>query len=156
MFIRNPKQRKSITLSERQGALKTRRHQQTGELLWWDTGGIHWRMLASRSGSTLAGHLAGFPGKGYSAGYSAGSTGGLLWDTQRDTRRDPLAGSGGILASYSGGILGGIHWRATLRHSTGYSAGSTAHGGPLLRDTRQDPLASALAGYSAGSTGEPL
>ena len=41
---------------------------------------------------------------GILAGYSAGSTGK---GTQRDTRRDPLASS-------SGGILGGIHWRAAL------------------------------------------
>ena len=66
--------------------------------------------------------------------------------------------------SHSGGILGGIHWRAAL---AGYSAGST--GEPLWRDTRRDPLAScsggilggihwraALAGYWAGSTGEQL
>ena len=77
-----------------------------------------------------------------------------LW---RATRRDPLA-------SRSGGILGGINWRAAL---AGYSAKST--GEPLWRNTRRDPLAScsggilggihwqaALAGYSAGSTGEPL
>ena len=84
----------------------------------------------------------------------AGSTGEPLW---RDTRQDPLA-------SRSGGILGGIYWRAAL---AGYSAGST--GEQLWRDTRRDPLASrsggilgrihwraALAGYSAGSTGEQL
>ena len=128
---------------------------QTGELLWRNTGGIHWRILASRSGSILAGYSEGSTGKGYSA----------------DTRRDPLASYSGILSRMlggcCGGILGGIHWRATL---AGYSAGST---GELLldtqRDTRRDPLASrsggilagahwraALAGYWAGSTGEPL
>ena len=114
---------------------------QTGELLWRDTCEIHWRMLASRSGSILA-------------GYSAGSNG-----TQRQTRRDPLASYSGILS----GILGGIHWRAAL---VGYSAGST--GEPLWRG-RRDALAScsggilggihwraALAGYSAGFTGELL
>ena len=121
----------------------------------------HWRILASRSGSILAGYSAGSTGKGYSAGYSAGSTGELLWDAQRDARRDVLAGC-------SGGILGGIHWRAAL---AGYSAGSTGEqlDQLLWRDTRRDPLASrsggilggihwraALAGYSAGSTGEPL
>ena len=110
------------------------------ELLWrWrDTGGIHWRILASRSGSVLAGYWQDPPAR----------------DTQRDTRRDPLAGS-------SGGILGGIHWRAPL---AGYWAGST--GGLLWWDARRDPLASrsgeqlwrdtAVAGYSAGSTCEPL
>ena len=68
---------------------------------------------------------------GYSAGSTgellwrdtlAGSTGELLWDTQRatgeqvwrDTRRDPLA-------SCSGRILGGIHWRAAL---AGYWVGA--------------------------------
>ena len=75
---------------------------------------IHWRILASRSGSTLAGYSVGFTGKGYLVGYLAGSTGELLWDTQRDTRRDPLA-------SCSGGILGGIHWRAAL---AGYWVGA--------------------------------
>ena len=88
-------------------------------------------------------------------------------DAQRDTRRDPLAGCSvwwdsrrDPLASCSGGI----HWRATLGYSAGYWAGST--GG---WDARRDPLASrsggilggihwraALAGYSAGSTGEQL
>ena len=67
----------------------------------------------------------------------AGCTGELLWDTQQDTRRDPLA-------SYSGGILGGIHWRATLGYSAGYSAGSTCE--PLWRDTRRDPLAGCSGG----------
>ena len=130
---------------------------QAGELFWRDTGGIHWRIMASRSGLLLGGYSAGSTGKGYSAGYSAGSTGELLcgilsgilggihWRaTVWDTRRDPLA-------SYSGGILGGIHWRASLAE---YSAGST--GEPLWQNTRRDPLASGSAGYSAGSTGEPL
>ena len=71
------------------------------------------------------------------------------------------------MARCSGGILSGIHWRATLGYSAEYSAGSTSE--PLWRDTRQDPLASrsggilggihwwaALVGYSAGSTGEQL
>ena len=110
------------------------------------------------------------------ASYSGRMLGGLLWDTQRYTRRDPLAGcSGGILlarysagstgqllwrdtgrdalASSSGGILGGIHWRAAL---AGYSAGST--GEQLWRDTGRDALASSSGGilggiHSAGSTG---
>ena len=91
--------------------------------------------------------------------------------TQRDTRRDPLTGcSGGILggicwraalarqdllASRSGRVLGVIHWPAAL---AGYWAGST--GEQLWRDTGRDPLASRsgriLAGYSAGSTGQQL
>ena len=91
---------------------------QTGERLWRDIGGIHWRILASRFGSILAGYSAGSTGKGYSAGYSAGSTCELLCKTQWDTWRDPLQ-------SYSDGVVGAIHWRATLRHSAGYSAGST-------------------------------
>ena len=89
----------------------------TGEVLWRDTrrdppalagcGGIHWRAAL--------------------AGYSAGSTGEQLWrDTGRDTWRDPLAlwrdTGRDPLASSSGGILGGIHWRAAL---AGYSEGST-------------------------------
>ena len=78
---------------------------------------------------------------------SAGSTGELLWDTQRDTRRNPLAGcSGGDpLASCSGGILGGIHWRDAL---AGYSAGST--GEQLWRDTGRDPLARCSGGILGG------
>ena len=112
----------------------------TGERLW-DTqrgmlSGIHWQ-------AALAGYWAGSTGQ-LLTGYSAGSTGELLW---RDTRRDPLA-------SRSGEILGGIHWRAAL---AGYSAGST--GEQLCQDTGRDPLASCPNGihwYSAGSTGEPL
>ena len=130
-------------------ALLDIKQSQTGELLWRDTGGIHWRMLASSSGSILAGYSAGSTGKGYSAGCSAGSAGKQLW---RDTRRDPLASrSGGIIASRdpltsrSGGILGGIHWRAAL---AGYWAGST--GEQLWRDTRRDPLASCSGGILGG------
>ena len=147
----------------------------TGELLWRDTrrdplaalagysagstscsggilGGIHWP--AALAGGD-AGYWAGSTGEPAGgrihwpaalAGYSAGSTGEQLW---RDTRWDPLASCsgwrgcgilGGIhwraggwpdpLASRSGGILGGIHWRAAL---AGYSAGST--GELLWRDT---------------------
>ena len=48
-------------------------------------------------------------------------------------------------AGCSGGILGGIHWQAAL---AGYSAGST--GEPLLRDTRRDPLASCSGGILGG------
>ena len=66
-----------------------------------------WPWLASCSGGRRA----------TLAGYSA-------------TGRDPLA-------SCSGGILGGIHWRAAL---AGYWAEST--GEQLWRDTRRDPLAS--------------
>ena len=115
-------------------------------------------MLANRSGSIL--DLAGSTGKGYSAGRSVGSAGKLLWNTQRDTRRDPLAGC-------SGGILGGIHWRATL---AGYRAGSdplascSGRSGEILggihwagstgqllwRDTRPDPLASRSGGILGG------
>ena len=77
-------------------------------------GGIHWR-------ATLVGYFQRGT-LGYSVGHSAGSTGELLWDTQPGTRRDPLAGC-------SGGILGGIHWRAAL---AGYWAGPT--GEQLWRD----------------------
>ena len=140
---------------------------QTGELLWRDTGGIHWRILARRAApARLAGYLAALGGIDWQAtwqatGYSAGptgSTGQLLW---RDTGRDPLA-------RRSGGILGGIHWQAPL-------AGHLILGGThwratlLWRDTGRDPLARRSggilggihwratlghsAGYSAGSTG---
>ena len=124
--------------------------------LWWDTrrdplqsrsGRIHWR-------AALAGYLAGSTADTL-ASYS-GILSGILGGIWRDTWRD--------LASRSGGILGGIHWRAAL---AGYSAGST--GEQLWKDTGRDPLASssggivggihwraALAGYSAGSTGELL
>ena len=104
-------------------------------------------MLASRSGSILAGYSArpsvGIVGViywratlGYSVGCLARSTDELLWDTQRDTRWDPLTGC-------SGGILGGIHWRAALAGSSGGILGGIH-------------WQAALAGYSAGSTGELL
>ena len=154
---------------------------------WPDT--MHWRATlgysarCSARSTELVGYSAGPPGE-LLWRYSAGSIGLwwdiIRWDTRRatrdlwlDTRRDPLA-------SRSGGILGGIHWRAALAGYSaastgeqlwrpaalaGYSAGST--GEPLWRDARRDPLASrsgrilggihwraALAGYSAGSTGE--
>ena len=104
---------------------------QAGELLWWDTGGIHCRSgsIQVRQGM-LSGYSAGSihwrATLGYSAGCSAaaGSTGGLLW---WDTRPDSLASRSG-----------GIHWPATL---AGHWAGSTG---------------AALAGYWAGSTGEQL
>ena len=89
--------------------------------------------------------------------YSAGSTGEPRW---RDTRWDPLA-------SRSGGLLGGIYWRAAL---AGYSAGST--GEPLgncagstgsswagstdeqlWRDTLRDALASSSGGILGGWRG---
>ena len=112
-----------------------------------DLGGIHWRATLIYS----AGYWAGSTGAllwwgtwlaSYSlAGYLAGSTGEPLWRETwlakllwRDTGSDPL--------SCSGGILGGIHYRAAL---TGYCAGST--GEPLWRDTRQDPGEQLLAGY---------
>ena len=138
---------------------------------------------AGSTGELLAGILSGILEL---------SSGGLLWwDTGsgtplwRDTWRDPLASrSTGEQLWHSGGILGGIHWRAALAGSTGE---------PLWRDTQRDPLASrsggilsgihsraalaghwdplmsssggipggihwraALAGYSAGSSGELL
>ena len=81
---------------------------------------------------------------GYSAGYSAGFTGGLLWWILGGIHwRAALA----EMASSSAGILGGIHWPAALAGYlalAGYSAGST--GEPLWRDTRRE----------AGSTGEQL
>ena len=163
LLIHSPKQHKSITLSELQGTLKTRRHQHE---MWippsiplsipcrWILPSI--RPVSSRSGSPAIRQW--IPPVSRQSSLPVGfclMSGFLLWDTQRDTRRDPLAGC-------SGRILGGIHWRATL---AGYSAGST--GEPLWRDTWWDPLASrsgrilsgihwraALAGYSAGSTGE--
>ena len=132
----------------------------------WGLGGSLFRLplktTSRRAIPTLHTHelttVTTWHGKGKGSGYSAGST-ELLWDTQRDTRRDPLA-------SRSGGVLVGIHWRAAL---AGYSAGSTELLWDTQRDTRRDPLASrsggvlggihcrsALAGYSAGSTGELL
>ena len=107
-----------------------------------DTGGIHWRILARRSGSILAGYSAVSTSKGYSRDPRRDtSTGEQLW---RDTRRDPPA-------SRSGGILGGMHRRAAL---AGYSAGSTRQ--LLWRDTRRDPPASCSGGISADSTGKLL
>ena len=76
-------------------------------------------------------------------------------DTQRDTRRDPLLSYSVTLSGILGGMLGGgiplraalggIHWRAAL---AGYSAGST--GEPLWRDTRRDPLESRSGGILGG------
>ena len=54
-------------------------------------------------------------------------------------RRNPT----GMIRSCSGGILGGIHWRATL---AGYSAGST--GEQLWQDTGRDPLQDSLSSCS--------
>ena len=93
-----------------------------------------------------------------SGGILAGSTGDY-WraapaEYWPDTRQDSPAK---VLSR----ILGGIHWRATLGYSTGYSAGSTfgllAAGstGELLwdtqRDTWRDPLR--VAGRSGGILG---
>ena len=91
-----------------------------------------------------------------SGGILAGST-GENWraaPARCCTRQDPPARD----TQRDLGILGGIHWRATL----GYSAGSA--GQQLWRDTARDPLASssggifggihwraALAGYSVAS-----
>ena len=92
-------------------------------------GGIHWRAAlagysAGSTGEPLGGILGGIHLRAALAGYWAGSTGEQLW---RDTRRDPPASCPGLggeplwrdtrrdpLASCSGGILGGIHWRAAL------------------------------------------
>ena len=72
--------------------------------------------------------------------------------------------AGGILdapASYSGGILGGIHWRATLAFSGGCCGGSRSGGlrGGIQASRSGRILGgihwrAALAGYSAGSTGQ--
>ena len=50
---------------------------QTGELLWQDTGRIHWRILASRSGSILAGYSAGPPAR--DTIILGGIVGGIHW-----------------------------------------------------------------------------
>ena len=118
--------------------------------------GSTWRILASRSGSILAGYSAGSTGKGYSAGYSAGSTGELLW---WDSRRDPLARCSGILSGILGGIFtGGLFWQDTRRDPLASYSGEL-----LWRDTRRALAGlggihwrAALAGYSARSTGELL
>ena len=85
-------------------------------------------------------HLYMMTAYGLLWGYSAGSTGGLLW---WDTWRNPLAS----------GMLGGIHWRATLGYSAGFSAGST---GGILGGIHWPAALGYSAGYSAGSIGEPL
>ena len=77
----------------------------------------------------------------------ASRSGGILRDVLANTGRGPLASCSGRSwagSSCSGGILGAIHWRAAL---AGYLAGSA--GEPLWRDTRRDPLA-------RGSSGELL
>ena len=71
-------------------------------------------------------------------------------DTQRDTRQDALASrSGGILGRTHWRAAGRIHWRAAL---AGYSVGST--GEPLWREGyRRDPLASSSGGIPGGILG---
>ena len=135
-------------------------------MLWWDT---RRDPLASYSGGILGG-IRWRATLGYSAGCLAGSTGGVLrWDTRRDWRAtlvgypadsagEPWRNRRDPLASRSGAILGGVHWRAALAR---YSAGSTgeqlwwdAGRDPLASssggDTRRDPLASCSGGILGG------
>ena len=116
---------------------------------YWSTAGLLWRDTGRDPLAELFGGIR-VHCRTPLAGYWTGSTGRIVW---RDTGRDPLADlSGGILGGILGGIhwrnclagywvghwrtpLGGIHWRTTL---AGYWAGST--GGPLWRDTGQNPL----------------
>ena len=95
-----------------------------------------------------------------SGGILAGSTGeywraapARYWpDTRQDPRRDPLA-------SYSGGMLGGIHWRATLAgHTPSYSGLLSGildgiHWGCSGGTLGGNHWRATLAGCSAGSTG---
>ena len=99
----------------------------------------------------------------------SGILGGTPWLLWWGTWRDPLTSySGGIFggihwratqrdtwrdpaAGCSGGVLGGIHWRAAL---AGYSAGSMASGSGGALGGIHWPAA--LVGYSAGSTDELL
>ena len=85
------------------------------------------------------------------AGYSAGSTGkgySLGGIHWRATLGYQQDTWRDPLVGCSGGILGGIHWRAAL---AGYSAGST--GELLWRDTWRDPLASCSGGVLGGGRG---
>ena len=144
-------------------------------------GGIHWLAGSTRRDTRRGSGTRRDP-------LAAGSTGELLW---RDTRRDPLAelpGSGPLdtrrdpLASRSGGILGGIHWRAApggilggilARDPLANCRSGGILGGIHWRDPLAGPLASGgilggihwrplwrdtgrdpLAGYWAGSTGK--
>ena len=118
----------------------------TGELLWRDTRRDPGELLWDTQGCS-GGILGGIHWRDALTEYSAGSTGELLW---RDTRRDP---SGEPL----GGILGGSHcWAALVGYSrdplASYSGGIL--GGILA--SYSGILRAALVGYSAGSTGETL
>ena len=115
-----------------------------------DTGGIHWRMLRAAPARYWPDTLQDSPAKKLSRLLSGDPTGELLWDTQRDTRRIWRAALvGKPLASYSGGILDPLASYSETRRNQLRMAGR-------WWATRRDPLASALAGYLAGSTGEPL
>ena len=150
--IHNPKQHKSITLSEPQRALK---HEGTnmkckpncapgGTLIikqkpdWQAALAGYWRDPLANTGKPLQLDAGRKLGRIHRQGLSR-ILGGIHWRATWlwwDTRRDSLA-------SYAGGILGWIHWRATLGYSAGYSAGSSGLlGGIHWR--------AALAGYSAG------
>ena len=106
----------------------------TGELLW-DTQRDARRdpLRAALVGATVAGYSARSTGEPL---WRDGFTGEQLW---RDTGRDPLA-------SCSGEILGGIHWRAAL---AGYSADALAScSGGILGGIH---WRAALAGYWVGA-----
>ena len=145
---------------------KTRLASCSGEILAGFTG-EYWRAAPARywldtrqdppardtQRDTRRDPLASYSGRNWWAalvGFSAGSTGELLWwDTSSevlwDNQRDARRDP---LASYSGilsGVLGGTHWRAAL---AGNSAGST--GEPLWRDIRRDLLASSSGGILGG------
>ena len=117
---------------------------ETGEMLWRDSGGIHWRILA-----TLRLDTDRILGRIHREGILSGILGGILCGIIGGSHwRAALVGySAGSTGDYSGRMLGGIHWRAILGYSAGYWAGSI--GALLWWDTRRDPLPS----YSAGILG---
>ena len=116
MIIHNPKQHKSITLSEPQGTL-TRSTNMKCKPNCAPGGTLSKTRLASCSGGILAGSTGEYQRAAPARYWPDTRQDPPARDTQRDTRRDPLTSYSGILS----GILRGIHWRAAL---VGYSASS--------------------------------
>ena len=125
MLIHSPKQHKTITLSEPQGTLKTRRTNMKCKPNCAPGRTLSKTRLASCSGGILAGSTGEFWRAAPARYWPDTRPDPPARDTQRDARRDSLA-------SRSGGILGGIHCLAAL---AGYSA---------------DPLASCSGGILGG------
>ena len=138
LLIHNPKQHKSITLSEPQGTLKRVHSKHEGTNMKCKPNCAPGGTLSkTRLASCSCGILAGSTGE-YRRAWPDTRQDPAARDTQRDTQRDPLA-------SYSAILRGNTHWRAV---GGIHSAGST---GELLWIH-----SGYSAGYSAGFTGGRL